>query len=105
MGVAIVGNPISATYMNKDKYGYVAEIVRVCTKADAPKNTVSFLYASCARVCREMGFDLLVSYTLTEESGSSLKGAGWKNAAATKPQKPGWAKKNSGGSIGYVNMR
>lgn len=94
VGVAIVGNPISATYMNIGKYGYVAEIVRVCTKEGAPKNTVSFLYASCARVCREMGYDLLVSYTLKEESGASLKGAGWVNAAGTKAQKPGWGKKD-----------
>ena len=94
VGVAIVGNPLSATYMDKDKYGAVAEVLRTCTNNDAPKNAVSFLYGACTRICREMGFDLLVSYTLTDESGASLRGAGWKQVADTKPVKIGWRKKD-----------
>lgn len=92
VGVAIVGNPLSATYMNKEKYGYVAEVLRTCTCPAAPKGAVSFLYGACTRICRDMGFDLLVSYTLTDESGASLRGAGWQNAATTKPVAPGWRK-------------
>src|ERR1017187_4200745 len=63
VGVAIVGNPLSATYMNKAVYGYVAEVLRTCTSPSAPANAVSFLYGACTRVCRHMGFDMLVSYT------------------------------------------
>lgn len=92
VGVAIVGNPLSATYMNKTKYGHVAEVLRTCTNERAPKGAVSFLYGACTRVCRDMGFDLLVSYTLDTESGASLRGAGWRNAATTKPVAVGWRK-------------
>ncbi len=94
VGVAIVGNPLSATYMDRAKYGHVAEVLRTCTDETAPKNAVSFLYGVCTRVCREMGFDVLVSYTLTDESGASLRGAGWKCIDNTKPVKPGWRKKD-----------
>ena len=92
IGVAIVGNPLSATYMDKGTYGHVAEVLRTCTDTSAPKGAVSFLYGVCTRVCREMGFDRLISYTLQDESGASLKGAGWRNTAATKPVAPGWRK-------------
>lgn len=92
VGVAIVGNPLSATYMNKDKYGHVCEVLRTCTDEHAPKGAVSFLYGVCTRVCREMGFDLVISYTLQDETGASLRGAGWRKAGATKPVAPGWRK-------------
>lgn len=94
VGVAIVGNPLSATYMNKEIYGHVGEVLRTCTKENAPKGCVSFLYGACTRICREMGYDRLISYTLTDESGASLRGAGWKNTANTKPVAPGWRKKD-----------
>ena len=94
VGVAIVGNPLSATYMDKAIYGHVAEVLRTCTKDAAPKGAVSFLYAACTRVCRDMGFDRLISYTLDTESGASLRGAGWKNMGTTKGVKPGWRKKD-----------
>ena len=92
VGIAIVGNPISATYMDKAKYGHVAEVLRTCTSADAPKGTVSFLYGICTRICRDMGFDVVLTYTLETESGASLRGAGWKEVALTKPCAPGWRK-------------
>lgn len=92
VGVAIVGNPISATFMDKIKYGYVAEVLRTCTATTSPKNTVSFLYGVCTRVCREMGYDVLVTYTLEDETGASLRGAGWREVAKTKPVAPGWRK-------------
>jgi hypothetical protein len=92
VGVAIVGNPLSATYMNKERYGHIAEVLRTCTDECAPKGAVSFLYGACTRICREMGFDRLISYTLEDESGASLRGAGWKMVALTKPCAPGWRK-------------
>jgi len=92
VGVAIVGNPLSATYMNKERYGHVAEVLRTCTSTDAPRGTVSFLYGACTRICREMGYDNLISYTLTDESGASLRGAGWVHVSDTKPCAPGWRK-------------
>jgi hypothetical protein len=92
VGVAIVGNPISATFMNKEKYGYVCEVTRTCTNDAAPKGAVSFLYGACTRISRNMGYDLILTYTLTDESGASLRGAGWAKVAETKPVGAGWRK-------------
>ena len=78
VGVAIVGNPLSATFMD----GYTAEVLRCCTIPEAPKGTVSFLYARCWKIWSAMGGRKLITYTLATESGSSLRGAGWKNVAS-----------------------
>lgn len=77
VGVAIVGNPLSATFMD----GRTAEVLRVCVVAAAPKGTCSMLYAACWRCWRAMGGSRLVTYTLNTESGASLRGAGWKVVA------------------------
>jgi len=92
-GVAIVGNPLSATYMD----GYTAEVLRTCTSPSAPKGAVSMLYAACWRAWRAMGGIRLITYTLTTESGASLRGAGWKIVGQTKAMKDGgsiWRKKD-----------
>ena len=89
-GVAIVGNPLSATYMD----GRTAEVLRVCVLEDAPKGCCSMLYAACWRAWRAMGGQRLITYTLMTESGASLRGAGWKIVGQTKPVKPGWRKKD-----------
>lgn len=90
VGVAIVGNPISATFMD----GYTAEVLRVCVHPEAPENCNSFLYGACWRIWRAMGGRKLVTYTLQEESGASLRGAGWKIVGEVKPTKAGWHKKD-----------
>lgn len=77
VGVAIVGNPLSATFMD----GWTAEVLRACTNDKAPKGAVSFLYSRCWRVWAAMGGRRLITYTLTTESGASLRGAGWKVVA------------------------
>ena len=88
VGVAIVGNPISATYMD----GVTAEVLRACVHDDAPRNCNSFLYGACWRVWRAMGGMRLVTYTLQEESGASLRGAGWRCVGEVKPTADGWRK-------------
>lgn len=88
VGVAIVGNPLSATLMD----GYTAEVLRVCTMDESPKGTCSMLYAACWRAWRAMGGRRLITYTLTEEGGASLRGAGWRIVGQTKPVKDGWRK-------------
>ncbi len=88
VGVAIVGNPLSATLMD----GRTAEVLRVCTIEEAPKGTCSMLYAACWRCYRAMGGKRLITYTLTDESGASLRGAGWRVVGQTKPVKDGWRK-------------
>ena len=74
VGVAMVGRPVAR--MLDD--GFTAEVLRVCVLDAAPKNTCSFLYGRCWRVWQQMGGKRMVTYTLQSESGSSLRGAGWK---------------------------
>ena len=88
VGVAIVGNPLSATLMD----GYTAEVLRVCTNDQCPKGGCSKLYMACWRAWRAMGGKRLITYTLQSESGASLKGAGWTIVGQTKPVKDGWRK-------------
>lgn len=86
VGVAIVGNPLSATYMD----GFTAEVLRLCTCPESPKNVCSFLYGACWRVWREMGGTRLITYTLKTESGTSLRAAGWSVVGETQARKEGW---------------
>lgn len=81
VGVAIVGRPIARLLHHRD----TAEVLRTCTNDKAPKGCVSFLYAACWRVWREMGGKRIITYTLKSESGDSLRGAGWKVIAEVSP--------------------
>lgn len=81
VGVAIVGNPIALAWMD----GYTAEVLRTCTRPEAPQNTNSFLYGACWRIWQAMGGKRLITYTLQTESGSSLKGAGFELITEVEP--------------------
>src|ERR1035437_9890477 len=72
VGVAIVGGPIARYYA----VSWTLEVNRTCT--DGTKNVNSMLYGAAWRAARAMGFRRIVTYTLPEESGVSLTGAGWK---------------------------
>jgi len=72
-GVAIVGRPVSRVL---DADDYTAEVTRCCT--DGVKNAASMLYGACWRAARALGYRKLITYTLITESGSSLRGAGWR---------------------------
>ncbi len=87
-GAAILGNPLSATLMD----GVTAEVLRVCVLPDAPLGSCSQLYGACWRAWRAMGGKRLVTYTLEDESGASLRGAGWKVVGKTRPVAEGWRK-------------
>lgn len=71
-GAAIVGRP---TGRKNPQYAW-AEVTRLVT--DGHKNACSALYAACARIAREMGFERIQTFILAEETGVSLKAAGWK---------------------------
>lgn len=88
IGVAIVGRPVARLLDD----GWTSEVTRVCVVDHAPKNTCSFLYGRCWRIWQQMGGKRMVTYTLQEESGSSLRGAGWKILGETKPD--GWDREN-----------
>lgn len=53
-----------------------AEVVRVAT--DGTRNACSMLYGAAWRACRALGYRRLVTYTLPEEGGASLRAAGWR---------------------------
>jgi hypothetical protein len=81
LGVAIVGRPISKSLQD----GFTAEVTRLCVADNAPKGTCSFLYGRSWRIWQQMGGRRIVTYTLTTESGASLRGAGWKVVGEVLP--------------------
>ena len=85
VGVATVGRPV-ARHLDD---GETAEVTRCCVIAEAPKGACSFLYARCWQAARAIGWKRMVTYTLQSESGSSLRGAGWKVVAEVKQRDPG----------------
>lgn len=78
VGVAIVGRPVARGLQD----GYTAEVTRLCT--DGTKNACSFLYAAAWRACRAIGYRRLVTYILADETGTSLRAAGWREVAAVR---------------------
>lgn len=74
VGVAIVGRPVSR--MLDD--GWTLEVNRVAT--DGTRNACSKLYGACRKAAATLGYKKIVTYILSEEPGSSLKGAGWRCA-------------------------
>lgn len=71
-GVAMIGNP-SAPALQKDPL--LVEIRRVCT--DGTPNACSMLYGAARRALRAMGYETIITYTLPEEGGASLRAAGF----------------------------
>ena len=71
-GVAIVGRPSAR---NLDR-GYTAEVTRLCVLDDTP-NGCSMLYGACWRAAKAIGYTRTITYTNPEESGASLRAAGW----------------------------
>lgn len=72
VGVAIVGRPVARMLQD----GWTAEVIRVAT--DGTPNACSVLYGAAWRAARALGYRRLVTYTLPEEGGASLRGAGWR---------------------------
>lgn len=71
-GVAIIGRPVARRLDD----GNTAEITRVCT--DGTQNACSMLYGAARKACRALGYSPIITYTLKEESGSSLRAAGFR---------------------------
>lgn len=72
VGIAIVGRPVARFNDN----GWTLEVTRVAT--DGTPNACSSLYGACRRAVFALGYKRLITYTLPQEGGSSLRGAGWK---------------------------
>jgi len=72
VGVITVGRPV-ARYLDD---GWTLEVTRACT--DGTKNANSMLYGAARRAAFALGYKRLITYTLPDEGGASLRGAGWK---------------------------
>jgi hypothetical protein len=88
VGVAIVGRPVSRMLDN----GLTAEVIRVAT--NGTRNACSFLYGAAKRAAQAMGYRKVITYTLIEEPGSSLRAVGWQRAGVagggswSRPSRP-----------------
>ena len=94
VGVAIVGRPISRHFDN----GRTAEVTRTCT--DGTRNANSILYGAAWRAAKAMGYTRIVTYTQQQESGASLKAAGWRKVKDLAARK-NWAES----SVKLKNIR
>ena len=77
-GVAIAGRPVARSLDN----GRTLEILRVCT--DGTANAPSMLYGACRRAGKALGYTRIVTYTMEDEGGASLRAAGFQLDAKTK---------------------
>ncbi len=71
-GVAIAGRPV-ARFLDD---GWTLEVNRVAT--DGCPNACSSLYGAVRRATFALGYRKLITYTLPEEGGASLRAAGWR---------------------------
>lgn len=56
--------------------GLTLEVNRCCT--DGAKNACSMLYGAAWRAAKALGYQRLITYTLPEEGGASLRASGWR---------------------------
>lgn len=84
VGVAIAGRPVARALDD----GLTLEVARTCT--DGTRNANSMLYGAIWQAARAMGYTRCVTYTQHDESGASLRAAGWVRSAQLAARK-GWA--------------
>lgn len=75
VGAAIAGRP---TNRNNDD-GQTVEVLRIAS--NGAMNVCSALLGACARAARAIGARRVITYTLDDETGASLRGAGWQREA------------------------
>jgi hypothetical protein len=76
VGVAVCGRPV-ARYLDD---GWTVEVGRACT--DGTRHANSALYGACWRAAVALGYRRLITYTLPEEGGASLRAAGFRLVGA-----------------------
>jgi len=85
VGVGILGRPVARRLDD----GLTVEILRLCTKQKGIKNLCSLLYSRSWRLWKLMGGKRILTYTLEEENGASLKASGYRITGETQPFKKG----------------
>lgn len=83
VGVACVGRPVPAAYQD----GLTLEVNRTAT--DGTRNANSMLYGAAWRAAKALGYRRLITYTQADETGASLRAAGYR-IVAQRPPRPGW---------------
>lgn len=89
IGVVSVGRAVARAYGPE-----VVEINRLCIRRDIPRdlgwNACSMLYGWAAREAKLRGFARIITYTLEEEPGTSLRAAGFELEAHLPARRRGW---------------
>lgn len=78
VGVACIGRPVSRALDD----GWTLEVTRCCT--DGTRHVASMLYGAAWRAAKALGYHRMISYTLAEEAGTSLRAAGWEPRYVTR---------------------
>lgn len=71
VGVGIASRPVARALQD----GTTLEVTRVCTLGDP--NACSMIYGALRKAARALGYRRVFTYTLAEESGASLRAAGF----------------------------
>lgn len=71
-GVAVAGRPVARHFDD----GFTLEVTRLAT--DGVNNGPSLLLGAVRKAAKAMGYRRLITFTLLEEGGTSLRAAGWR---------------------------
>lgn len=96
VGVAIVGLPKARLAMD----GWTLEVTRVAT--DGTRNACSALYGAARRAALALGYRRIITYTLAEEGGASLRASGFAEDGEVKGES--WMRRSANGGR-YVDDR
>lgn len=83
VGVATLGRPVARCLQD----GLTLEVTRTAT--DGTRNANSMLYGAAWRAAKALGYRRLITYTEADESGASLRAAGWR-VIAERPPRRSW---------------
>lgn len=84
VAVGMAGRPVARHYDD----GQTVEVHRV--SSDGTRNATSMLYAALTRAAFALGYTRVITYTQADESGASLRAAGWR-VIANRPARSGWS--------------
>lgn len=84
IGVATAGRPVARHFDD----GLTIEVNRTCTTGE--RNANSALYGAIWRAAKAMGYVRCITYTQADESGASLRAAGFAQVKEL-PARKGWA--------------
>jgi len=89
VGVVIVGLPKARMAMD----GWTLEVTRLAT--DGTKNACSLLYGAARRAAFALGYSRVLTYTLADEEGASLRASGFVLEAEIKGES--WMRRSANG--------